>query len=182
VARYYNNVTRFEEEKNYQQVIYNFYLFETALYFWQQNEKRVPDETYDYVREEYEKFLVLYDKKWKNAAMAAGPAVDMPKTYDMGADLAKKALTQAQSQFGGSFKVDKVVFTSNKWTEYKEQKYPYRVMHRSIDAALLTKEGDKWLIRHYYFKQASDQKGGWTQNYGFEAGGNYNPKPVNYKP
>ena len=180
-AKYYNNITKFEEEKSYQQVVYNYFLFETALYFWQETKKRTADETYDYIKEEYEKFIVLYKKKWANAAMASGPAVNMPKTYDMGADLAKKALDAAQKQFGGSFKVDKVVFISNKWTEYKEQKYPYRVMHRSLDAALLTKEDDKWVIRYYFFKQASDQKGGWTQNFGFEAGNDSNPKAVNYK-
>ena len=95
--------------------------------------------------------------------------------------LAQKALSAAQSQFS-SFTVDKVVFTSGKWTEYKEQKWPYRVMHRSTDAALLTKEGDKWFIRYYSFLQRSDEKGGWIENYSFQAGGDYEPKLVNYKP
>jgi hypothetical protein len=140
------------------------------------------DATYKLQEDEYYRFKLLWEKKWVNAtdeSVNAKP-VEMPKTYDMGADLAQKALAKAKTQF--SFNVDKVVFTSNQWNEFKEQKYPYRVMHRSIDVALLTKVGDKWMIRYYYLKQASNQNGGWTDNYGFEIRINDDPKPVNYKP
>jgi hypothetical protein len=179
-ARYYNNVAKFIKEENYQQLTYNYFLFETALYFWKHNDKRVEDETYDYLINEYDSFIQLYEK-WSEAAKMSGAPIDMPKTYDMGASLTQKALTAAKKQFS-NFTVDKVVFTGNQWKEFKQQEWPYRVMHRSVDAALLTKVGDKWVIRFYSFLQKSDQKGGWIEDYGFQAGGNADPQPVNYKP
>jgi len=169
----------YEEKGNYEATMYYFSLFETAMYYLLNHNDRDDANSNDIIGE-YLKIEKRY-KEWDDAKRLSGRPIEMPKTYDMGTDLAKKALDAAQKQFDGSFKVDKVVFISNNWTEYKEQKYPYRVMHRSINAALLTKIGDRWLIRYYYFKQASDQNGGWTQNYGFEAGSDSDPKPVNYK-
>ena len=179
-SRYYNNIKKFEKEENYPLTIYNYFLFETAMHFWKFNSKFTKDETFDFLVDEYDKFRALYERTWKNGALISGKPVEMPKTYDRGADFAKKALEVAKSQF--SFNVDKVVFTSDKWTEYKEPEWPYRVMHRSTGAALLSKEGDKWIIRYYFYLQKSDEKGGWTQNYSFQAGSDYQPKPVNYKP
>jgi hypothetical protein len=185
VSKYYNNMVKFQEEKKYRQLLYNHFLFETALFCWKYNPKvNEKDETLVYLLNEYEKFLVLYQKQWKAAAATEGDAIDMPKTYDMGADLESKALSAAKKEFGGQYNVDKVVFTSDQWTEFKEHNFPYRVMSRTLNAAILTKDGDKWLIRFMVFQQMSDQKGGWTQNYGFTVpmGGSTNPQPVNYKP
>jgi len=181
-ARYYNNVTKFEKEEKYSLVMYNYFLFETAMYFWKFNSKFEKDKTFDYLMNEYDKFRALYEKKWKNGAMLTDKPVEMPKTYDWGADFTKNALEVAKNSF--DFKVDKVIFTSAKgtWNEFKEQQWPYRVMHRSTNAALLSKEGDKWIIRYYFYIQKSDEKGGWLQKFSFQAGGDYQPKPVNYKP
>jgi len=168
----------YEGKGNYEATMYYFGIFETAMYYLLNHNNRDDANSNDIIGE-YLNIEKRY-KEWDEAKRLSGRPIEMPKTYDMGADLAKKALDAAQNQFE-SFKVDKVVFISNNWSEYKEPKYPYRVMHRSINAALLTKVGDKWLIRYYYFKQASDQKGGWIQNYGFEAGSDSEPKSVNYK-
>ena len=184
VSKYYNNITKFQEEKKYTQLMYNFFLFETSLYFWKYHPKsNASDETLKYLLDEYDKFLVLWDKQWRQAVATGGTPINMPQTYNMGAELENAALSRAKSQFGGEFNVDKVVFTSNQWVEFKEAKYPYRVMSRTLNAAILTKDGDKWLIRFRVFQQMSDQKGGWTQNYGFSVpmGGSSSPQPVNYK-
>jgi len=182
-AYYYNNARKFEDNKNnYGLLRYNFHLFEIAMYFWTHSSKKVADPDFETLYNEYRR-LETYYKDWVKLEAEGGAAVDMPKTYDMGATLAAKALAAAKKQFSGSFNVDKVVFLSNTWKEFKEPNYPYRVMHRSLDAGLLTNSNGNWMIRYYNFQQASDQKGGWTENYGFTAGGSgSNAQRVNYKP
>ena len=181
-AGFYNKTQQNLKDKNYGVLRFNFHLFETAMYYWKYSKnKTAKDEQFDFLVNEYEKQVQMYPK-WIEGEMLDAKPIAMPKTHDMGADLAQKALDAAKSQFAGSFNVDEVVFTTNQWHEFKEPKYPYRVMHRSLEAALLTKEGDKWMIRFYDFLQMSDTSGGWTQSYGFQAGADASPKVVNYKP
>ena len=180
-AKYYNNVKTFEKEEKYESAMHNFFLFEVAMYFWKYNDKFKKDETFDYLMNEYNKFLQKFEE-WRNGAMLSGTPVEMPKTYDMGADLARKALETARNEFS-SYNVEKVVFTSDKWTELKDTEWPYPITSRITGSALLSKEGDKWLIRYYTFIQYSDGKGKWVDRYGFQAGTDgYKPKVVNYKP
>jgi len=184
VSKFYNNVTAFQEKKNYRQLIYNFFCFETSLYFWKYHPKsNANDETLKYLLNEYDKFLLLFAKEWKQGAAASGTAQEMPQSHNMGAQLETTALNLAKKEFGGGREIVKVVFTSSGWTEAKEANYPYRVQGRSIPTAVIAKDGDKYLIRYFTFVQQSDMKGGWTQNYGFQVpmGGSANWQPVNYK-
>lgn len=161
-----------------------FHRYETIMDDFMNHPKKVEDESYFMLVREYNAYKEKYEG-WAAATKPAKPAINMPKTYDKGADLAAKALETAKKEFGNQFTVDKVVFLSNDWQEFKEQKYPYRVMHRSLRAGLMTKEGDKWVIRQYNFQQHSDGHGGWKQVYQFSAGFDdlYEPRPVNnYKP
>ena len=180
---YYNLMSGFQEKKNYGMLAYHYHIFETALYFWNYHPKRVPDETLDYLVKEYHRYRGLYEKEWKPRALANAKPIEMPQTYNMGAELEKTALAKAKSEFAGEFNVDKVVFTSDKWIEFKSSEWPYPVTSRTINVGLLTKDGDKWLIRFIVLQQMSDRKGGWTQNYGISVplGGSPNPQPVNYK-
>ena len=180
-ARFYNNINTFLKEEKYEAAMRSFYCFEVGMYFWKFNNKFKKDETFDYLMKEYNKFLIQYDD-WENKAMLSAKPVEMPETYDMGADLARKALETAKKEFS-SYNVEKVVFTSDKWIELKDIEWPYPITSRIIGSAMLSKEGDKWLIRYYTFIQYSDGKGKWVDRYGFQAGTDgYDPKVVNYKP
>ena len=70
----------------------------------------------------------------------------------------------------------KTIFLGNKWSEFKENKYPYRVMHLSIPVAIIVKRGDKYLI-NYYDIAKSPHGGDWNMMVKMGAGF----QPVNYK-
>lgn len=120
--------------------------------------------------------------KWKMNLPVTGKPVAMPKTYNMGAPLATKALAAAKKQFSNSFKVDKVFFVGNKWRIYKDTKWPYHVKHRSISVILLTKTSNGWVMRDFNMQEHGNGTK-WTGVIQFTAPfGGGNPKPVNYKP
>ena len=178
---YLGEIKKYEPANNYGMMRYNLHVLEQALYVWGRHDKSDYGEAnYKRIIGEFDKYASRYEK-WKEQEMMGGNAVAMPKTFDMGAALANKALEAAKKQMTGSFTVDKVVFLSNTWKEYKEPDYPYRVTLRAIDAALLTNDNGNWVMRQYYFRQHSDMQGGWKEEYSFQAMGSSNPQRVDYK-
>ena len=178
---YLGEIKKYEPDNNYGMMRYNLHVLEQVLYVWGRHDKSEYSEpNYKRIIGEFDKYASRYEK-WKEQEMMGGKAAPMPKTYDMGAALANKALDAAKKQMAGSFNVDKVVFISNTWKDYKEPDYPYRVTLRAIDAALLTNENGEWVMRQYHFRQHSDMKGGWKEEYSFQAMGSSNPQKVDYK-
>jgi hypothetical protein len=182
-AVYYDNIRKHENSKsNYGLLRYNFHLFSAAMHYWMNSAKKVDDPDFNALWGEYQRLNKLYPQ-FAELEVSGGDPVDMPRTVDMGADLTAKALAAAKRQFAGTFNVDRVVFFTNTWVEYKEANWPHRIMHRSVDAGLLTNNDGKWLVRYFNFQQYSDQKGGWTENFGFTAGAKSgNAQRVNYTP
>ena len=180
-SRYFMNVNTLYKAEKYQAAIFYFYHLEVALYFWKNHKNFKKDEDFDYLYGGYKHYLTQLDT-WKEKVRLSSEAGEMPKTYDLGADLAQKALAAAKKNF--SFNVDKVVFTSDEWHDIKDDKYPYRRLQRHTGCALLSKDGDKWLIRYYAFIQRCDGNGNLTDNFGFAAGttSSHEARPVNYKP
>ena len=179
---YLSEIQKYEAQNSYGMMRYNLHVLEHVIYLWYMHDKWEGDAAaYKRVVGEFDKYVSRY-KQWKEQELLSSPSVAMPKTYDMGAALAEKALAQAKKQMAGSFNADKVVFLSDTWNEFKEKDYPYRVMHRSIDAAILTNDNGKWSMRRYSFIQDSDTKGGWKESYSFQAGASVVPERVDYKP
>jgi len=186
---YRDQLAKYDAAKDIGNTRYYFHLFELAMYFCQESRqlvKEAPD--YDALLVEYVRYSRRYEE-WFNADVANLPAVDMPRTYQVDAALAAKALEVAKKQFenrANPFKVDKVVFLSQNWAEAKETTYPYRTTQRAHSIGLLTNENGKWIMRGpWQFVQPSDFKGGWTNEYRYQAGmsGDANrPQAVNYKP
>jgi hypothetical protein len=180
-ASYYvSNLDRFNKAEVYTTTRWYFHLFEIAMYYLTNHPQGKADKSFEQLWSLYRQFQADY-KGWVEQEKLNAPPVEMPKTFDMGAALAAKALEQAKKQYAGIFNVDKVVFLSNKWVEYKRPEWPYPVSHRSLDAGFLTKVGDKWQIRYYNFQQMSDGKGGWSDTYNTTAQfGGSEPQNVNY--
>ena len=47
----------------------------------------------------------------------------------------------------------KSIFLTSQWTEFTNPKYPYQVMHRSMDVDFIVKEGDNYFVYHWVFKE-----------------------------
>ena len=181
---YRDQLAKYDAAKDVGNTRYYFHLFELAMYYWQQSanfNKDAPD--YDALFVEYVRYARRYEE-WAAAATANQAPVNMPRTYQVDAALAAKALEVAQKQFT-NFKVDRVVFLNDNWNEARETAYRNRVTQRARLAGLLTNENGKWFMRStWLFIQSSDLKGGWTDQYRFQ-GGDGDPlraQPVNYKP
>lgn len=82
---------------------------------------------------------------------ASAPAVAMPKGVSVSAALQNVANAEGKKQWGDKFV--KAIFTTSKWTEFKNPKYPYQVMHRSMDVDFITKEGDNYFVNHWVLKE-----------------------------
>lgn len=102
------------------------------------------------------------------------PTVEMPKGVKIDAATAAKVNSLAKERLGDEYV--KTIFLGNKWSEFKENKYPYRVMHLSIPVAIIVKRGDKYLI-NYYDIAKSPHGGDWNMMVKMGAGF----QPVNYK-
>ena len=186
-ATYYKEqVAKYDAANDARNTRFYFHLFEVAMFFWQESDKKADlAKEMDALFVEYVRYANRYNG-WVDADAANAAPIEMPRTYSMSAAVAAKALEVAKNQFENRgtnpFKVDKVVFLTDKWVEGKEPNYPYRVTMRTIEVGVLTNMNGKWVIRQWTLQQRSDMKGGWTDNYLYVAGSNYNPKPVNYKP
>ena len=171
-----------------------FHLFETAMFYWQENNrKQQMEREMNALLADYLKYAGKYDA-WVTAEKTGGAPVDMPPTYNMGAPLAAKALEIAKKQFenrnADPFKVDRIVFLTDKWSEAKlwfteGDLRVERVVMRTVEVGVLTDQDGKWIMRQWTLQQDSDMRGGWKEEYRYVAGTtgtNYQPKPVNYKP
>lgn len=102
------------------------------------------------------------------------PTVEMPKGVSIDGATSAKVNALAKEMHGENFV--KTIFLGNKWKEFKENKYPYRVMHLSIPVAVITKKSNKYFI-NYYDVAKSPHGGDWNMMVQMGAG----TKPVNYK-
>ena len=189
-ATYYKNeVAKYDAANDIANTRYYFHLFEVAMYYWSEytdaKKKTELAAEMDDLFVQYVRYAKRY-KEWADAAKLDAAPIEMPKTYTMNATLAAKALEVAKSQFENRntepFKVDRIVFLTDKWSEAREQAWPNRVVTRTIQVGVLTNQNGKWIIRQWTLQQDSDLKGGWVETYRYVAGNNYQPKPVNYKP
>ena len=82
---------------------------------------------------------------------ASEPAAEMAKGVNVPANLKSKADAEARKQWGAGFV--KSIFLTSQWTEFTNPKYPYHVMHRSMDVDFIVKEGDNYFVYHWVFKE-----------------------------
>lgn len=82
---------------------------------------------------------------------ASEPATEMAKGVNVPANLKSKADAEARKQWGAGFL--KSIFLTSQWTEFTNPKYPYQVMHRSMDVDFIVKEGDNYFVYHWVFKE-----------------------------
>ena len=82
---------------------------------------------------------------------ASAPAVAMPKGVSVSAALQNVANAEGKKQWGAGFV--KSVFLTSQWKEFKNPKYPYQVMHRSMDVDFIVKEGDSHFVYHWVLKE-----------------------------
>lgn len=82
---------------------------------------------------------------------ASAPAVAMPKGVSVSAALQNVANAEGKKQWGDKFV--KAIFTTSKWTEYKNNKFPYEINMRTMDVDFITKEGDNYFVNHWVLKE-----------------------------
>ena len=82
---------------------------------------------------------------------ASEPATEMAKGVSVPANLKSKADAEARKQWGAGFV--KSIFLTSQWTEFTNPKYPYQVMHRSMDVDFIVKEGGNHFVYHWVFKE-----------------------------
>ena len=82
---------------------------------------------------------------------ASEPATEMAKGVNVSPAPKKTADVEAYKQWGANFV--KSVFLTSQWTEFKNAKYPYQVMNRSMDVDFIVKEGDNHFIYHWVLKE-----------------------------
>ena len=82
---------------------------------------------------------------------ASEPATEMAKGVNVPANLKSKADAEARKQWGAGFV--KSIFLTSQWTEFTNPKYPYQVMHRSMDVDFIVKEGGNHFVYHWVFKE-----------------------------
>ena len=109
-----------------------------------------------------------------DARMVGAKPVEVPKGVSVDATTSAKVNALAKEMHGENFV--KTIFLGNKWKEFKENKYPYRVMHLSIPVAVIIKKNNKYLI-NYYDVAKSPHGGDWNLMVQMGA----SAKPVNYK-
>ena len=109
-----------------------------------------------------------------NARLSNAKPVEMPKGVQIDGATSSKVNSLAKDRLGAEFV--KAIFLSNKWSEFKEDQYPYRVMHLSLPVAIIVKRGDKYLMNNYDITK-SPNGGEW--NMMVKMGSSF--QPVNYK-
>ncbi len=106
------------------------------------------------------------------------PKVEMPtETYTWSASIT----SIAKSKFGGTGLV-KVLFLSDKWSIFKDTKWPYDVQFRSVPIAVIYKKGDVYYMSQYNFRQYGNGTS-WTSRYEYGASMEIDAlnRVVNYK-
>lgn len=110
------------------------------------------DENYRNLKIDYEKYSIVEFNKFANPiCLAAGPAVAMPKGVAVAANLQAKANELGKKNWGSKFV--KAIFTTNNWQIFKNPKYPYNVMHRSLNVDFITLENGTYFVHHFVLKQ-----------------------------
>ena len=109
-----------------------------------------------------------------DARLSNAKSVEMPKGVQVDGATSTKVNGMAKEMLGTEYV--KTIFLGNKWSEFQENKYPYRVMHLSLPVAIIVKRGDKYLI-NYYDVTKSPNGGNW--NMMVKMGASF--QPVNYK-
>ena len=109
-----------------------------------------------------------------NARMHSAETVEIPKGVQVDSNTASKINAMAREKFADEF--IKTIFLSSNWSEFKEDKYPYRVMHLSLPIAVVVKRNGKYLI-NYYDVTKSPHGGDW--NMMVKMGSSF--MPVNYE-
>ena len=99
---------------------------------------------YEPIRDKYRE-LLQYNHD------ASAPAAEMAKGVNVPANLKSKADAEARKQWGAGFV--KSIFLTSQWTEFTNPKYPYQVMHRSMDVDFIVKEGDNYFVYHWVLKE-----------------------------
>lgn len=86
------------------------------------------------------------------------PTVAMSKGVSVPAAVKSKADAEARKQWGSGFV--KSIFLTSQWKQFKNPKYPYQVMHRSMDVDFIVKEGNSHFVYHWVLKEGvSGSKG-----------------------
>ncbi len=109
-----------------------------------------------------------------NARLSNAKPVEMPKGVQIDAATSAKVNGLAKQMLGDEYV--KTIYLDNKWAEFQENKYPYRVMHLSLPVAIIVKRNNKYLI-NYYDVTKSPNGGNW--NMMVKMGSSF--QPVNYK-
>jgi hypothetical protein len=95
----------------------------------------------------------------ENARAHSAPTVEMPKGVQIDGATSAKVNSLARERLGDEYV--KTIFLDNKWAEFQENKYPYRVMHLSLAVAIIVKRNNKYLI-NYYDITKSPNGGNWN--------------------
>lgn len=127
----------------------------------------------------YERIEGSYRSLLQSNYDASAPAVAMPKGVSVSAALQNTANAEGKKQWGDKFV--KAIFTTSKWTEYKNKKFPYEINMRTLDVDFITKEGDNYFVNHWVLKEnVSNGKGTGVYNINAQTKLNTREK-VNYK-
>ena len=107
---------------------------------------------------QYEPIKDKYRALLQESSDASAPAVGMPKGVSVPAAIKSKADAEARKQWGDAFV--KSVFLTSQWKQFKNPRYPYQVMHRSMDVDFIVKEGGNYFVYHWVLKEGvSNGKG-----------------------
>ncbi len=82
---------------------------------------------------------------------ASMPAVAMAQGVSVPAAVKSKADAEGRKQWGNAFV--KSIFLTSQWKQFKNPKYPYQVLHRSMDVDFIVKEGDNHFVYHWVLKE-----------------------------
>lgn len=94
-----------------------------------------------------------------DARSHSAETVEMPKGVQIDGATSAKVNSLARERLGDEYV--KTIFLDNKWAEFQENKYPYRVMHLSLPVAIIVKRNNKHLI-NYYDVTKSPNGGDWN--------------------
>lgn len=141
------------------------------------------NESADYVRE-----VKVLASKWdaNNRAMyvnmieACGIAnakpVDVPTGVSVATDIKTNGDAAAKKWCGvKNLEYVKTIYFENKWRAFKNPKYPYNVTHHSVSAAVIAKQGQKYVM------QKMDLQKSLKGEYGMVPALGAKLQPVNYK-
>lgn len=100
---------------------------------------------------QYEPIKDKYRSLLQSNHDASAPAVAMPQGVSVPAAVKGKADAEARKRWGSGFV--KSIFLTSQWKQFKNPKYPYQVMHRSMDVDFIVKEGNDYFVYHWVLKE-----------------------------